>query len=57
MQQFDVEDAAPRLEELIAMAFNGEDVRIKSEETIVRIAPIPEEVESGKFYAAADFYE
>ncbi len=54
---FGVEEAQEKLEELMAMAFNGELVVIFNGDSSVRVEPILERVIPGKVYTAEDFYE
>ena len=57
MQIFRVEEAQEKLESLVAMAFNGEDIRIAKGNDVIKIAPIPEELVQGKIWTREDFYE
>lgn len=54
---YSVEEAQDKLEHLIAMAFNGEQVLIKQGEDIVRVEPIDDRLIPGKYWTAEDFYE
>lgn len=57
MKRFDVEEAQENLESLMAMAFNGEDVQIEKNGTLVRLFPLEELLIPGKLWTAEDFYE
>lgn len=54
---FRVEEAQERLEELMAMAFNGEMILVDNGQSVVKLEPIAERIVPGKIYTAEDFYE
>jgi hypothetical protein len=53
----DVDEAEDRLEELVAIAFNGECVLISQGNDLVQIEPNAERIVPGKVYTAGDFCE
>ncbi|MBV9215614.1 MAG: hypothetical protein JO053_05505 [Acidobacteria bacterium] len=57
VHRFHLGEAAERLEELLAMAFNGDTVIIESGTGAVQLVPVEGRVVPGRKYTADDFRE